>query len=307
MAPHGFQATRRGPAAWPSAAEDRLQGGAQGGRRGGDMDARALHGLDLFLGAALAASDDRPRMAHATARRRGEPGDEADRGFLDLGLLEELGGLFFRRAPDLADHDDGLGLGVTQEQVQAVDEVGAVDRIAADADAGGLTQVHRRGLRHGLVGQGPGAGYDTHAPRLVDVSGHDADLALAGGDDTGAVGSDQTGFGTAEHPLHLDHIRYRNALRDADHQRDLGIDRLQDGVGGEGWRHIDDGRIGAGLRDRLGYRVEDRNVQVPGAALAGGDAADHLGPIGDRLLGMKGPLGTGEALADDLGVFIDEN
>ncbi len=271
------------------------------------MDARTLHRLDLLLGAALAAGDDRARMAHTAARWRGKPGDKAHRGLLGLGLLEEIRGVFLRRAPDLTDHDDGLGLGVLQEHIQAVDEVGAVDRIATDADAGGLSQTHRRGLCHRLVGQGPGAGDDTHAPRPVDVAGHDADLALIGGNDAGAVGPYQPGLGAGEYPLHLHHVRHRNAFRDADHQRDLGIDRLHDGVRGEGRRHIDCRGRGAGLGHRVGHRIEDREPQVLGSSLAGGDPADHLGPIGERLLRMEGALGAGEALTNDLGIFIDEN
>jgi len=75
-----------------------------------------------------------------------------------------------------------------------------------------------------------------------------------------------------------------------------GIDRFQDGVGGErpaghrsrwhwrrSWRRIRD-------------RVEDRQVEMGGAAFAGRDAAHHLGAVGDRLLGVKGALGAGEAL-----------
>ena len=44
-----------------------------------------------------------------------------------------------------------------------------------------------------------------------------------------------------------------------------------------------------------------------GPTLAGRDAADHLGAVGDGLFGMEGPLGTGETLADDLGVLIVEH
>ena len=43
------------------------------------------------------------------------------------------------------------------------------------------------------------------------------------------------------------------------------------------------------------------------AAFAGRDAADHLGAVGDRLLGMEGAVLAGEALADDLGVLVDED
>jgi hypothetical protein len=44
-----------------------------------------------------------------------------------------------------------------------------------------------------------------------------------------------------------------------------------------------------------------------GAALARGDSADHLGSVGDRLFGMEGALGAGEALTDDPGIAIDQN
>jgi hypothetical protein len=42
-------------------------------------------------------------------------------------------------------------------------------------------------------------------------------------------------------------------------------------------------------------------------ALAGGDAADHLGAIGDGLFGVECALRAGEALTDHLGIFVDED
>ena len=75
--------------------------------------------------------------------RRGAAGDEADHGLLAaaLGLvLEKLRGVLFGRAADLADHHDRLGLRVGEEHLQHGDEFGALDRIAADADRGGLAE-----------------------------------------------------------------------------------------------------------------------------------------------------------------------
>src|SRR6204780_3141945 len=43
------------------------------------------------------------------------------------------------------------------------------------------------------------------------------------------------------------------------------------------------------------------------AAFAGRHAADHFRAVGDRLLGMEGAVLAGETLADDLGIFIDED
>ena len=46
-----------------------------------------------------------------------------------------VGRFLFGRAADLAEHDHGLGLGVGLEQLEAVDEARAGNRVAADADA----------------------------------------------------------------------------------------------------------------------------------------------------------------------------
>lgn len=48
-------------------------------------------------------------------------------------LLQVLGRIFLGVAPDLADQDDALSLGVLQEHLQAVDEVGPVEGVAADS------------------------------------------------------------------------------------------------------------------------------------------------------------------------------
>ena len=55
--------------------------------------------------------------------------------------LQELCCPLLGLASDLSDHDDALGVGVVEEHVEAVQEVGAVERVATDADAQGLTQA----------------------------------------------------------------------------------------------------------------------------------------------------------------------
>src|SRR3546814_764219 len=94
---------------------------------------------------------------------------------------------------------------------------------------------------------------------------------------------------------------------DLHRQRQPGIDRFEDGVGGEGRRHVDDRGRRAGLGHRLGDGVEDRQVEMAGAAFARRDTPHHLGAVGDRLLRVEGSLRAGEALANDLGRGIDED
>ena len=249
-------------------------------------------------------------MAHAAAGRRGAPGDEADHRLLAAALgfvLEELRGVLLRRAADLADHDDRLGRLVGEKHLQHVDELGALDRIAADADRGGLAEAFLGGLEHRLVGQRAGARHDADLAGLEDVARHDADLAFAGRHHARAIRSDQPRFRAAQRALDLDHVGDRNAFGDADDQRDLGLDRLADRVGRAGRRHIDHAGVAAGLFPRFGHGVEHRQAEMGRAAFAGRGAADHLGAVGDRLLGMEGAVLAGEALADDFGVLVDED
>src|SRR5580693_3263938 len=249
-------------------------------------------------------------MAHAPARRRSAPGDEADHGLLAAALgfvFQKLRGILFRRAADLADHDQGLGRLIGKKHFQHLDEVSALYGIAADADRGGLAEPFPRGLEHRLVGQRAGARDDADLAGLENIARHDADLAFARGHDAGAIRPDQARFGAAQRTLDLDHVADRNAFGDAHDQRNLRRDRLGDGIGGAGRRHIDHAGIGAGLLARFVDGVEYRQVEMGRAAFAGRYAADHFCPVGDRLLGMEGAVLAGETLADDFGIFVDED
>ena len=146
-----------------------------------------------------------------------------------------------------------------------------------------------RGLVHRLVGKRAGARDNADRAAAEDVARHDADLALVRREHARAVRPDQPALRAAERPLHLHHVEDGNALGDADDQLDLGGDRLGDGVGGEGRRHIDDGGVGAGALLRLSDGVVDRQAEMLAAALPRRDAGDHLGAVGERLLGMEVP------------------
>ena len=93
-------------------------------------------------------------------------------------MAVESGGFSSDESADLADHDDRLGGLVGQKHLQHLDELGALDRIAADAHCGGLAETLVGGLKDRLVGERAGARHDTDLARLEDVARHDADLAL---------------------------------------------------------------------------------------------------------------------------------
>src|SRR5205823_3386794 len=106
-----------------------------------DRNSSRFHRRDLALGVALAARDDRAGMAHAATRGCRAPGDEPDDRLAPPAFRlvgEELGGILLGAAADLADHDDRLGLVVGKEHLEHVDELGALDRVAPDADRGRL-------------------------------------------------------------------------------------------------------------------------------------------------------------------------
>src|SRR6202035_5285636 len=109
-------------------------------------------------------------------------------------LLQKRRSVLFRRAADLADHDQRLGRLVGEKHFQHFDEVGALYRIAADADRGGLAETFPRGLKHRLIGQRAGARDDADLAALENVAGHDADLAFAGLHDARAIRTDQARF-----------------------------------------------------------------------------------------------------------------
>uniref|UniRef100_A0A0N5A4I4 NAD-specific glutamate dehydrogenase n=1 Tax=Parastrongyloides trichosuri TaxID=131310 RepID=A0A0N5A4I4_PARTI len=289
---------------------------AQTRRRRRDADARGLHRSDLGFRIALAARDDGAGVAHGAALGRRAARDEAGHRLLTalLGFVDqELGGVFFSRAADFADHDDRLGFIVGEEHFQHVDELGALDRIAADTDSSRLAEAFVRGLEHCLIGQGAGTRYDTHLALLEDVARHDADLALVRGQDARAVRAEQARLRAVQTRLDAHHVLHRNAFGDAGDEGDLGLDGLDDGVGRACRRDVDDGGVGAGALLAFGDRGEDRQAFAvragPGlAALGRVHAADHLGAvIGQGLFGVEAAGLAGQALNQDLGVLIDED
>src|SRR6185437_11701084 len=214
---------------------------------------------------------------------------------------------FFRIAADLADHDDRMRVGVGIEKLNGVEECGANDRVAADADAGGLSDAEFRQLADRFVGERAGARHNADVAFEMNVAWHDADLAFARRNNARAVRSDEARGLCLEERPDFHHVDHRNTFGDADDERYAGIGRFHDAVRGEWRRHEDDGRIRAGLSHRLADGVEDRTIEMLLSAFARRDTTDHVGAIGNRLLGVERALFTGEALDDEASLFIDED
>src|SRR5580658_2852006 len=184
-----------------------------GARTGG------LERAELVRGRPLAAGHDRAGVAHALARRRGDSGDVGHHGLGHM-ALNELSPRLLVATADLADHDDALGGRILLKQRKHVDEVHAAHRIATDADTGALPEPGVRRLKHSLIREGAGARNNAHGALLVDEAGHDADLALPGRDDAGAVGTYEPGRLAGKRRFHPYHVIDGDSLRDAHHELD---------------------------------------------------------------------------------------
>ena len=199
-------------------------------------------------------------------------------------------------------------LGVAVEHAQGFDLLGADDWVAADADAGGLADPGAGELVDGLVDEGAGAGDDADAAGAEDVGGHDADTAAGGGvNDAGAVGADQAALGAGERLADADHVVDRDALRDADDERDFCVDGFEDGVGCAGRGDVDDGAVGVGAFDRVLHGGEDGEaLKACAAAEAGVDAGDDFGVVGERATDLVLAL-VAEALNHDAGAAVEKD
>src|SRR5690348_1397618 len=138
----------------------------------------------------------------------------------------------------------------------------------------------------------------------MDVAGHDAYFAFAGGDHAGTVGADKPRLAALQVMLDLYHVEHRNAFGDANDEFDSGGRGFEDSVGGERRRDINHRRIGAGRFARLLDGVENRDVLEVRAALARDHAADHLRAVVAARAGVELAGRAGDALGEDAGIFI---
>src|SRR5690606_4865163 len=215
--------------------------------------------IHLLSGCSAATGDDRAGVAHALAFGSGLTSDKRRDRFLNV-FFDELSGLDLRVATDFADHDDGFRVGIFFKQRQQIDVSAADDRVATDADTGRLAEAYRGRLVNGFVGQSTGLGDDTDLTGLVNVTWHDADLALTWRDDAWAVRADQAALGTIQRLLHRHHVEYRNAFRNTNDQLDAGIDRFQNRIRRERRRYKNHAGISAGFFARFRHGIEHRQV-----------------------------------------------
>src|SRR5439155_14666037 len=174
--------------------------------------------------------------------------------------------------------------------------------------AGGLAVPRARELMNDLVSERAAARHDADFPRLADVPGDDAHLALAGRDEPRAVRADEPGATLVHVRHHAGHVEHGDPLGDADDEDDPGVGRLEDRGGRHRRGDVDDGGVRLGLAHRLRHGVEhgdDALEQL--AALSRRHARDHPGAIGDHLLGVERAVAARDPLDDEARGLVDED
>ena len=267
-----------------------------------DVDAGGGESLHLVGRGALASGDDRSGVAHATARRRGLPGDEADDRLLHV-LLDVRGGGLFGGAADFADEDDRLGLGIFVEQLERVDMRGADDRVAADADRRRLADAALRELIDRLIGQRAGARDDADVPSLWMRPGMMPILALPGEMTPGQLGPmrrDLECLSTLQTRT-MSIIGMPSVMQTISGRPASSASRMASAANGGGTKITV--ALAPVFATASSHGVEDRPAFVDGAAFAGRDTADDLGAVFGAALRVKGAFFAGNALDDEAGVF----
>src|SRR5207253_9818803 len=102
-----------------------------------------------------------------------------------------------------------------------------VDTIAADTDTSWLAVAARSQLPDCLVSECSRARDHANIAWLVNVAGHDPNLASTRCDNPWAIRPDQPRFFTVDERFDAHHVHHRYSFRDANDQLNAGIDRFE--------------------------------------------------------------------------------
>ena len=131
-----------------------------------------------------------------------------------------------------------------------------------------LPEAHLGELVADLVRERPRAADEPDPSLAQDLRRDDPDVRLAGRERARAIRAEQGDPLGPDVVVDPQHVVRGQALGDADHRLDPGVDGLVDRIRGEPRRDEDHGRVRARLVDRLGHRVEDGDALDVLAALA---------------------------------------
>ena len=159
-----------------------------------NSDTVSFESSDLGLGISLSSRDDGTSVTHSSAGRGSLSSNERnDREVSMVVSGKPFSSLFFSFSTDFSNHDNSFGLWIVNEALEDIDEVSSVERITTNSDNSRLSEVLGGSLVNSFVGQSTRARDDTDLSFLMNVAGHNSDLAsvtVSWLDNTGAVRAD---------------------------------------------------------------------------------------------------------------------
>src|SRR5215469_5021688 len=140
----------------------------------------------------------------------------------------------------------------------------------------------------------------------MNVSRHNPNLAFSGRNHARTVRPNQARFASLQEGRRADHIASWDAFGNADNQRNAGLGRFHDCVGGERRRNKNHRRVGVSVFHRFSDRVEYGQPEVRLPAFSRSHSPDHFRAVVHRCLGMKTRFAPGESLNQDARVLIHQ-
>ena len=142
----------------------------------------------------------------------------------------------------------------------------------------------------------------------MNVAGHDADFAFAGGDDAGTIWSNEARGAFGHGGLDSHHINHRDAFGDADDELDAGVNRFEDRVRSTSWWNENHRGVATGFAARFHDGVKDGNLIFENLTTAcGRDARNDIGAVFHTGLRVGCSRLASDALNEQARIFINED
>src|ERR1700756_2913542 len=141
----------------------------------------------------------------------------------------------------------------------------------------------------------------------MNMSRHDANFALTGGDDSRTIRPNQARTSVLQELPSSHHIEDGNALGNTHNQFHLRIRRFHDRVSRKARRHEDHRSISPGLVHGLLDGIEDRPTLMRSSALSRSDPAHDGSAILGASSGVETPFPPGEPLNHKSRLLINQN
>ena len=159
-------------------------------------------------------------MSHPLPRRRTQPRNKTHNWFVfRVVRLDSLRSIFLSLSSDFSNHNDSLSLWILHEPRQHIYKVCPWEGVSANSYHSALPEPDFSSLMYRLVSQSSAPTYNPDFPSFVYVAGHDSNFALIRLDNSGAVGTNQSGLLLlVQDVLHSDHVLLGYSIGYANHQ-----------------------------------------------------------------------------------------